>query len=42
VKLYEGIRGFGHIKEAAYRQASDKQKTLLEQFRQQAGKRKVA
>ena len=42
VKLYEGVRGFGHIKEAAYRQASDKQKTLLEQFRQQAGKRKVA
>ena len=42
VKLYEGVRGFGHVKEAAYRQASDKQKTLLEQFRQQAGKRKVA
>jgi indolepyruvate ferredoxin oxidoreductase len=42
VKVFEGVRGFGYIKEAAWKQAGERQQSLLQRFRQEAGKRKVA
>ncbi len=42
IKLFEGVRGFGHVKEAAWKQAGERQQSLLQRFRQAAGKRKVA